>query len=63
VEADPGLIGQVGDPLGPQHRRELAKHAWQPLGWHHRYPLGDHLALGVLGAVDGHDRQHCHLVG
>jgi hypothetical protein len=22
VEADPGLVGQPGDPLGPQHRRE-----------------------------------------
>ena len=21
VEADPGLVGQAGDPLGPQHRR------------------------------------------
>jgi putative transposase len=28
VEADPGLVGQGGDPLGPQHRRELAQHAW-----------------------------------
>jgi hypothetical protein len=23
VEADPGLVGQAGDPFGPQHRREL----------------------------------------
>ena len=27
MEVDPGLVGQAGDPLGPQHRRELAKHA------------------------------------
>jgi hypothetical protein len=27
VEANPGLIGQVDDSLGPEYRRELAKHA------------------------------------
>jgi hypothetical protein len=27
VEADPGLVGQPGDPLGSQHDRELTKHA------------------------------------
>jgi hypothetical protein len=32
AEADPGLVGQVDDPLGPQHRRELAKHAGQAPG-------------------------------
>ena len=26
VEADPGLVGQPGDSLGSQHRRELAQH-------------------------------------
>ena len=36
VETDPGLVGQVGDALGPEHRRELAKHAGQPPGRHHR---------------------------
>ena len=25
MEADPGLIGQVGDPLDPQDRRELGE--------------------------------------
>jgi hypothetical protein len=27
VEADPGLVSQGGDPLGPEHRGELAQHA------------------------------------
>ena len=58
VEADPGLVGQGGDPLGPQHRREGTKHVWQPLGRHHRHALGDHLAPRNLGAVDSHDRHH-----
>jgi hypothetical protein len=44
VEADPGLVGQDGDPLGPQHRRELAEHAWQAPGRHHRHTLDDNLA-------------------
>jgi hypothetical protein len=58
VEADPGLVGQVGDPLEPQHRWELAKHAWQAPGRHDRHSVGDHLAPGDLGAMDGHDRYH-----
>jgi hypothetical protein len=29
-------------------------------GRHHRHPVGDHLAPGDLGAVDGHDRYHGH---
>jgi len=60
MKAEPGLIGQAGDSLGPQHRREGAKHAWQAPGWHHRHPAGDHLAPGDLSAVDGHDRHHRH---
>ena len=28
AEADSGLTGHGGDPFGPEHRRELAKHAW-----------------------------------
>jgi hypothetical protein len=60
VEADPGLVGQVGDPLGTQHRRELAQHAWQALGRHHGHAMCDHLAPGDLGAVNGHDRHHYH---
>jgi hypothetical protein len=58
VEADPGLAGQPGDPLWPQHCRELAKHAWQAPGRHHRHTLHDDLSPGHLGAVDGHDRDH-----
>ena len=58
VEADSGLLGQVGDPFGPEHRRELAKHAWQAPGRHHRHPVGDHLGPGDLGAMDRHDRHH-----
>jgi hypothetical protein len=27
AEADSSLVGHGGDPLGPQHRRELAEHA------------------------------------
>jgi hypothetical protein len=38
VERTPGLVGQAGDPLGPQHRREVAKHAGQARGRHHRRP-------------------------
>ena len=37
-EADPGPDGQVGDPFGPEHRRELAEHAWQAPGGHDRHP-------------------------
>jgi hypothetical protein len=47
VEADPGLGGQGGDPFGPQHRREGAKHAWQAPGRYHRDTLHDHLAQGT----------------
>src|SRR5918994_2726756 len=58
AEADPGLIGQGRDPLGPQHRRELAKHAWQTPGRYDRYTLYDDRAPGDLGAVDAHVRHH-----
>jgi hypothetical protein len=60
VKADPGLVGQGGDPLGRQHHRELAKHAWQTPGRHHRHTAHDHLAPWHLGTVDGHDRHHRH---
>jgi hypothetical protein len=60
VEADPGLVGQPGDPLGSQHRREAAQQAWQAPGRQDRHPVGDHLAPGNLGAMDGHDRHHRH---
>ena len=60
AEANSGLTGNRGDPFGPQYRRELAKHAWQTPGRHHRYAVHDDLAPGDLGAVDGHDRHHCH---
>jgi hypothetical protein len=60
VEAVPGLSGQVDDSLGPEYRRELAKHAWQTLGRHDRHPVHDHLAPWNLGAMDSHDRQHHH---
>jgi len=53
-----GLVGQPGDPLGTQHRREPAQHAWQALGRHHGHAMCDHLAPGDLGAVNGHDRHH-----
>ena len=58
MEAHPGLVGQGGDSLGPQHRRELAKHARQTPGRHDRYTVHEDLAPGDLGAVDGHDRHH-----
>jgi len=61
VEADPGLVGQDGDPLGSQHRRELAQHAWQLPGRHNRHTPDDHLAPGDLGAMDSHDRHHHHV--
>ena len=60
MEANPGLIGQVDDSLGPEYRRELAKHAWQAPGWHDRHPVHDHLAPWNLGAMDGHDRHYHH---
>ena len=58
MEADPRLVGQSGDPLGPQHRWEGTKHAWQPPGRHHRDTLHNDPAPGDLGAVDSHDRHH-----
>ena len=60
AEADSGLTCNRGDPLGSQHRRELAKHTWQPPGRHHRYALHDDPAPGDPGAVDGYDRHHHH---
>jgi hypothetical protein len=60
AKANPGLVGQGGDPFGPQHHREDAQHAWQAPGRHDGHALGDHLAPGDLGATDGHDRQHHH---
>jgi hypothetical protein len=43
------LVGHGGDPFGPQHRREGAKHAGEPTGRHDGHALGDHLAPGDLG--------------
>jgi Single-strand binding protein family len=60
VEADPGLVSKTGDPLGPQHSWEAAKHAWQTPGRNHWNTLHDDLAPGDLGAVDGQDRKHYH---
>ena len=60
AETDSGLVGHGGDPFGREHRRELAKHAWQAPGRHHRYALHDDLAPGDPGAVDGYDRHHHH---
>jgi hypothetical protein len=50
-----GVVGQAGDPLGPKHRRELAKHAWQTPGRHDRHPAHDDLAPEDQGALDSHD--------
>jgi hypothetical protein len=60
AEANPGPVGQVGDPLGSQHRRESAQHAWQSPGRHDRDTVHDDLASGDLGAMDRHDRHHRH---
>jgi hypothetical protein len=60
MEADPGLIGQGGHLLGPQHRRELAKHGRQTPGRHDRHALCNYVAPGDLGTVNGHDRHHHH---
>jgi hypothetical protein len=49
MEANPSLIGKVGDPFGPQNRRELAEHAGQAPGRHHRHPLHNDLAPGGPG--------------
>jgi hypothetical protein len=43
---------------GPQHRRELAQHAWQTPSRHHRHAVHDDLAPRDLDTVDGHDRHH-----
>jgi hypothetical protein len=47
METNPGLVGQSGDPLGPRHRRELAKHARQTPGRHDRYSVHEDLAQGT----------------
>jgi hypothetical protein len=47
VEADPGQVGQPGDPLGTHHRRKGAKHARQTPGRHHRHTVDDDLARGT----------------
>ena len=60
MEADPGLVGQPGNPLGPQHDREPTKHAGQAPGRHHPDPVRDDLAPGDLDAMDGHDGHHGH---
>jgi hypothetical protein len=61
VEADPGLVGQEGDPLGPYHRRELTEHAWQAPGRDDRHTVHDYLAPGHLGAMDRHHRHQHHV--
>jgi hypothetical protein len=63
VEADPGLVGQGGNPPGRQHRWEGPEHAWQPPGRHHRHTVHDDLAPGDLGAMDSHNWHHHHHVG
>jgi hypothetical protein len=60
VESDPGLVGQLGDPFGPQHGREGEEHAWQALGRHNRDSIHEDLTPGDLGAMNGHDRPHDH---
>jgi hypothetical protein len=47
VETSPGPVGQLGDPFGPEHRRELAKHAWQAPGGHDRHPSTTTLPQGT----------------
>jgi hypothetical protein len=49
VEASPGPVGQLGDPFGPEHRWELAKHAWQAPGGHDRHPSTTTLPQGTPG--------------
>jgi hypothetical protein len=47
VEADPRLVGQSGDPLGPKHRWKATKHTWQAPGCHHRHPSMTTLPQGT----------------
>jgi hypothetical protein len=47
VEADPGLVGQGGDPLRPQHRRKGAKQAGETRGRQDRHAVADHLPQGT----------------
>ena len=55
MEANPGLIGQVDDSLGPEYRRELAKHAWQAPGRNDRHHhLGISQNLGGLVGLKRH---------
>jgi hypothetical protein len=47
AEVDSGLTGHGGDPFGRQHRRKLAKQAWQAPGRHHRYASTTTLPQGT----------------
>jgi hypothetical protein len=47
VEANPRLIGKGRHLLGPHHRREGAKQAWQALGRHDRDTVHHDLAPGT----------------
>jgi hypothetical protein len=49
VQADAGLVSRGGDPLGSQHCRESAKHAWQTPGRHDQYTVHHDLAPRDLG--------------
>ena len=60
METDPRLVGQSGDPLGPQHLWKGTQHAWQTPGRHDRHTVHHDLAPGDLSAMDGHDRHHHH---
>jgi hypothetical protein len=47
VEADPGPVGQVGDPFRSQHRREGAEHACQAPARHDWHPADHTLPQGT----------------
>lgn len=47
MEADPSLVGQPGDSLGSEHRREGEKQAWQAPGGHDRNAVGTTLPKGT----------------
>ena len=60
-EADPGLVGQAGDPLGPQHRREPRNRLGRRVAATTGTPSMTTLPQGP-GAMDRHNRHHHHHV-
>ena len=50
METDPPLVGQSGDPHGPQHLWKGTQHAWQTPGRHDRHTVHHDFAPRDLSA-------------